>query len=436
MMPASRKPICFTTCLLASLFYAVIVQAQYTDTIYFNGNWQITEKAFAKAYRVGYVGYGNSYIIYTGKTTDHYADGSLQMEGNYSVHGLKTGPFKFYFPSGQVYTEGNYTNGLFDGDWTYYYNNGKKKSVINFDTSSRSFLVKEAYDSTGKATIKEGSGDFNLAFYDMKMHRYYRVEGEMNKGRRSGTWSYFLLYNGKEVRVYSEKYADGKIKKSSIYSLTGIQMRTEDADLHIITSGDFEKFRVVDSFIADQSVFNYLEETPIKEAVKNFLFDRTPVLIDAKGDSIYQSFNVILSKLNTLWLLRNFNDPYKDYNVSISFHISDSGTLHDFTLKGNFSPQERDMAIATFERFRNVKPIMIENVEVDKLHTIHFYSIHVAEMLPKRLQDGADSRLLIFTMIPRDKLVSKLKKDFKLQLRTNDQFINFINSNLRWQLRD
>lgn len=432
-----------TKCLQGIIFLLLCLSplhavAQYSDTIYYNRNWQITEKPFAHYYRIGYVGFGNPYIIYTGKTTDHFADGTLEMEGHYSVDGLKTGPFKFYNPKGKLILEGNYKQGLFDGDWTYYRSSGDKMAVIHYEQPDQVFTVKELYDSTGKALMKNGSGDFLLPFYDINRQRSFLVKGEMSKGRRSGMWTYYTEYNGRVVQLYQEKYSDGKVKKTTSYSLTGFLMRTEDLDLKIIRAGDFPQFRAIDSFFADPSIFSYLDRDsiPQKDAVKNFLFDKTPVLIDATGDSVHQSFNIILTKLNSMWLLRNFNDQYKEYRVSISFHISDTGTLHDFNFKGNFSPREIAMASNVLEKFRNVKPIMIENVEVDALHTIHFYSIHAAEILPKYMQEGADTRMLIFTMAPREKLVAKIKKDIKLALKTNQQLASFINNNLRWQLRD
>ena len=434
----SGKKISFRSTVLPLLFLCVSeANAQYSDTIYYTDSWMITEKPFSSFFRIGYVGYGNPSIIYTGKVTDHYADGTIEMEGNYSADGLKTGPFRFYFRNGKLFAEGNYKNGRFDSTWNYYFSNGQKMSHIDFDQANETFTVQESYDSTGRILAKDGTGGFSHIFYDLFTRSDYRISGSMNKGRRSGTWEYYQLQPGKkEIRLFSEKYTDGVVKKTSYYSLTGMLIRTYPQALKLLTIGDFEKFSVIENFAADPTVFKFAEGKNERQALKDFLFDKAPILIDAKGDSIHQSFNIILSKLNTYWVLPNFNDPYKDYRAIFSFHISDSGTLRDLEIESNFSDREEEMARSIFGKFRNVKPIMIENVEVDALHRIYYYSIHIAEILPKRLQDGTDSRILAFTMIPREKLVAKLKKDVKLKLKTNDEFIYFINRNLRWQLRD
>lgn len=61
----------------------------------------------------------------------YYPSGRLLREGNYA-HGKLSGYWKFYYQNGLIQEEGNYQNNVKSGNWIYYHNNGQVASEGNY----------------------------------------------------------------------------------------------------------------------------------------------------------------------------------------------------------------------------------------------------------------------------------------------------------------
>src|SRR5437868_3081685 len=71
----------------------------------------------------------------------------------------KDGPTKFYFPGGQLSSEGTMVNGKPDGYWKSYYENGKLKSEgnrVNFKLDSTWRFYNDSGVVTSELNYKEG----------------------------------------------------------------------------------------------------------------------------------------------------------------------------------------------------------------------------------------------------------------------------------------
>ncbi|MBO4504264.1 MAG: toxin-antitoxin system YwqK family antitoxin [Bacteroidales bacterium] len=143
---------------------------------------------FNRYYENGYLDTHCQYVndSIEGVETNYTANGVKAQEFTY-VHGIKNGPHKAYHLFGEIKVEGNYKNGKYDGEWTYY--------------DDRGVVV-------GEGAFKEGTGE--VVFYDgrglpMQVTRYV-------DGKKDGKEEYFtpagevykeIVY--KNERIVSEK---------------------------------------------------------------------------------------------------------------------------------------------------------------------------------------------------------------------------------------
>jgi len=100
---------------------SLISKSQEKIQLYFNNNWEVTNKD--KAVYVREAEYDLQNFTLNGKVTDRDLTGNLMMEGNY-VNGKRNGEFKFYYADGNIESTGKFLNGKRNGKWGYNYPNG------------------------------------------------------------------------------------------------------------------------------------------------------------------------------------------------------------------------------------------------------------------------------------------------------------------------
>jgi len=112
---------------------------------------------------------------YTGKLVS-YNNEKLMLEGNLT-NGVYSGEWKFYYPSGVVQIEGTYTNGHETGFWKSYYTKDKPNIVKYYDKQGYMLMRKEYYD-TGK--IKNYQ-NINCAEFGARERRIqFKYNGEID----------------------------------------------------------------------------------------------------------------------------------------------------------------------------------------------------------------------------------------------------------------
>lgn len=181
-----------TSTLLIALvvgFLTSTVSAQ--ETIWFDSNWNTTEKEKAIYYRPAPKKQGKGFWI-----VDYYMSGIKQMEGfSFVLEANKEkfeGLIKYYFSNGVLYQEVNYYEGKIDGIRKVYFESGKLKSVRDYEDDKIDGKYLEYYE-TGELL---SSGDYENNLKEGVWKTYYKngkmkERGKYEEGKKIGIWKTF-----------------------------------------------------------------------------------------------------------------------------------------------------------------------------------------------------------------------------------------------------
>lgn len=160
-----------------------------------------------------------------GPWKEFYDTGELKSEGSYK-NGLREGEWIFYYKDGKEEQRGTYYRGKPDGDWKWTYNNGQTWREESFiEGYEEGFAIE--YNDTGKVVAKgnylsgEREGDWIIDLGDE------REEGSYVAGQKQGVWKVYypsgkLKYEGKfeqgrESGKHTEYYENGQIREIGSY---------------------------------------------------------------------------------------------------------------------------------------------------------------------------------------------------------------------------
>jgi TonB family protein len=171
-----------TVCLLSSFLSA---HAQVNVTLYYTKAWELTKKDSARYVRTAT--YDTLDFNFNGPVEDRFVDGQLQMEGNYSF-GLKEGVFTFYYENGKVESTGRFESNSRSGLWKYFYNNGKPRQELEFtpvfgDEPTILFLN----DSMGNRLLTDGTGKW-IEVVHLARGVEMSITGEYKNNEKTGKW--------------------------------------------------------------------------------------------------------------------------------------------------------------------------------------------------------------------------------------------------------
>jgi antitoxin component YwqK of YwqJK toxin-antitoxin module len=125
---------------------------------------------------------------------EYYNNGALRAEGNYQ-NDIKTGKWKFYHVNGKLKQEGNYnTQGQPEGEWYWYYESGELLREEYYYLGQLDGLMVE-YSEEGEIIAQ---GQFIEGLEDGDW--IYRVgdaliEGSYLDGMRDGNWKYWNVFD-------------------------------------------------------------------------------------------------------------------------------------------------------------------------------------------------------------------------------------------------
>ncbi|CAM1363648.1 toxin-antitoxin system YwqK family antitoxin [Tenacibaculum xiamenense] len=132
------------------------------ETIWFDANWQPTNKSEGEYYRPNPKKIKNGFWI-----VDYYKNGQVQMEGFSSVNTPGGEEFDglviYYYQNGNASHKANYKNGKLHGLRKVYYESGELKEQGRYDQGKRSGMWKIFYKNgkikeKGKYRDNEKSG--------------------------------------------------------------------------------------------------------------------------------------------------------------------------------------------------------------------------------------------------------------------------------------
>jgi len=131
----------------------------------------------------------------SGEQIFYYDNGQKQVIANYE-DGFETGLWKWYYESGVLMRSGSYKNGLFDGAWLNYNEEGILIDSSNYvlgrmDGEYKSFHANGKLSQLGKYARDRQIGEWKI-FYD---NGNVNATGTFKNGELSGLWK-FYNYNG------------------------------------------------------------------------------------------------------------------------------------------------------------------------------------------------------------------------------------------------
>ena len=168
-----------------------------------------------------------------GKVTLYHPNKKIRQEG-YFILGKQDSIYREFYENGKLSVEGNYKQNTPTGLWTYYYLDGREKSVEE---------VKDGYsyiwsfwlpDSLHTQTIVEGTGEmatyhtngtvkewYNFKnglkdgpFEEISVYGYVTLQGFFKEGDKDSTWTY-TYYTGDLEKI--SNYKHGKLNGDYIY---------------------------------------------------------------------------------------------------------------------------------------------------------------------------------------------------------------------------
>lgn len=131
-------------------------QKPYSFWTFYHPNGQ--KKAFGKfTYIEAGLGCGGSYRgVYFEGTWKFWDSESHQTETVSFSEGTVHGKYQRYYPNRNLFCEGLYFNGVFNGLWTYYHPNGRKKREVYYRYDH------ETMEAVAKGTWREWDASGNL----------------------------------------------------------------------------------------------------------------------------------------------------------------------------------------------------------------------------------------------------------------------------------
>jgi len=155
----------------------------------------------------------------------YYSNGKVKKKGGYK-NNQKNGPWEFYYDNNDIEQKGSYENGKPVGVWTWWYKNKKERRKEEYIKGKINGLVLE-YDTSG-TTITEGNyingireGEWKYQYND------FQEQGIYADGMKTGEWKAFYNNGNKffigeylnDIPINEHKYffPNGKIKEIGSY---------------------------------------------------------------------------------------------------------------------------------------------------------------------------------------------------------------------------
>ena len=200
------KSILFSILLLFVPKLAISQSSSDDRKIFLDSTWQKTSKANHKYYRI-IKGYNSdkqeAYQIY-----DYYKSGVLEKEGKSKYKSIiyKEGQYTFYYENGNKKSISNFVNDARQGIEIKWYENGNKKEIReNFmvlDKNECEFRIDDYWDSDATQKISNGNGEY------IDNNENIVSSGKLKNGFKDGFWQGYDKIAG---YTFKENYENQKL---------------------------------------------------------------------------------------------------------------------------------------------------------------------------------------------------------------------------------
>lgn len=141
--------------------------------------------------------------------TDYYQNDTIQMKGHTSSVDriIKDGRFIYYYENGKRKMVANYQEDRLVGKEFKWYENGNKKSDVEYILADdrlepSNLVVNQYWDKDGQQKVKDGNGDFEDS------DDSWIASGKVVNGKKTGEWK---GEDKKRKITFVENYNDGKL---------------------------------------------------------------------------------------------------------------------------------------------------------------------------------------------------------------------------------
>lgn len=191
-----------------------------------------------------------------GEWKEFYNNGALKAEGKYD-NGLKVGTWKYYHPNGQLEQTGKFDEkGRLQGKWVWYYPSGNLLREEHYIDGMADGLMTE-YDEAGNV-IAEGEyiegleeGPWIYEYGD------FREEGSYSYGYRNGIWK---SYDTTGRVIFEGEFIDNNPNGKHLYYWDNGKIKDEINYLMGMKDGDWRKYNYDGSLFLVISYENGIEK--------------------------------------------------------------------------------------------------------------------------------------------------------------------------------
>lgn len=208
--------------LLLFYFSACLSVFAADPKVYYNLDGQVTSEAEATFYRIA-----NQYAIDDRyHMTDFYMNGVVAASGAYltSSFTIRDGEFRYYYPDGKLKSKGTYEKNLRTGEWKWWYPSGElmKEALIvhtNSVPNEEIELTVNFWDEDGNQLVTKGKGELVQYNEHQYVHQLSAIaRGQILDGLKHGYW------RGIDTEgnvLYKELYRNGFLLRGKAYTNTG-----------------------------------------------------------------------------------------------------------------------------------------------------------------------------------------------------------------------
>lgn len=309
-----------------------------------NSNYLITESNCAEITRQSRYNYQQK--IFYGNFTDVSPTNPEQVlgRGAYTTAGLKTGPFELYYPNGKLRAAGSFTDNKFTGDWRVFYESGDPK--LKFTVKDGELLIQEAWDETGKQTVTNGNGKYEVTASILTW------SGELLNGKPEGTWRSVNPLDRTKVVYLSEKFKDGQFKKGN--GVTGAY--TDESRIVWFDNKAFPFLNIEQFFISSEPCGSTLKHGLVIGAhYRNGL--------DAFSKEIGRRISKSLSGVNL-----------KLYNSEVTFEgeVNENGRISNLSYKNAFNERVVAAMARELKNLPLLEPATLDGKPIRQKFEINF----------------------------------------------------------------
>ena len=197
-----------------------MVISQDTVVVYFDKDWnEISNKDVAVYYRNAYIDSNDKWLV-----NDYFMSSQMQMSGTYKSKKLKVrdGNFTYYYENGVKKSEGCYFKDKNEGEWIYWHDCGEKMAQGKYLNDKKAGIW-NYWDTNGQLKIVEtyfnGQIISVIGFFENGGKKF---QGNYVNGLMQNEWTYWNAdgrvtlkgnyYSGKKVGEWIRYFPEGEMK--------------------------------------------------------------------------------------------------------------------------------------------------------------------------------------------------------------------------------